>query len=342
MSNKKHQKIRQISTPNVEQLDLWRQEAVRLLTLGEVEQARECIRSLQQFIPEHPVVVDLKRRAAVIDFNYPLERVAFEPSTRPLPEQSSIELVAFHAESLCAPNGAAHDYLPALRYCFESAALRAPAAKRILLSDEHSKIPVDIGVHEVRRFPLNMHQLMYERMRVQLLYLEQRAAEKFSLLIDSDVLINKDPCAIFAQQFDIGLTWRREVTHAPFNGGAIFVSDGTNGTAFFKYALDCYQKIAAAPDITMLYPNDLRGWWGDQFALAATVGHRAYARKHSAGLSVGSVRVLFFPCNDYNFTAPEGGHDPTQLAGKFLIHYKGNRKGMQANYLAAMRGYESI
>jgi glycosyltransferase involved in cell wall biosynthesis len=67
---------------------------------------------------------------------------------------------------------------------------------------------------------------MFERMRLQELYLRDRAADRASVLMDSDVVVNSDPADIFSTDFDVGLTWRTEFPDAPFNGGMIFVAEG--------------------------------------------------------------------------------------------------------------------
>jgi hypothetical protein len=321
-------------------LDHLARQAQQALASGQAELAQEPIAKLAAAAPGHQTVLLLKQWAAVIGFPWPLERVPYTPAVRPAPEQSRLELVAFHANMNSAPSGLHNpfDYLAVLKLSFESAALRAPQAKRVLLTDEHTPIPDGMQVDEVKRYPLDLTKLMYERMRVQELYLEQRSPDVYTVFMDSDVVVNRDPAPIFGANFDVGLTWRPEFIDAPFNGGMIFVNAGEGGLAFFRQARACYDALADSPAVAPLYGKPLRGWWGDQFALALVAGYKEYFQRRTEGVTAGGVNVRYFPCADYNFTL-EGNvnYTPQFLAAKYFVHFKGNRKSMQAQYLAAMR-----
>ena len=53
------------------------------------------------------------------------------------------------------------------------------------------------------------------------------------------------------------------------------------------------------------------------------------------------LRVRLFPCSDYNFTIEaERNYAREELRRKRFIHFKGNRKAMQSQYLARMRSGE--
>jgi hypothetical protein len=208
-----------------------------------------------------------------------------------------------------------------LAQSFESARIRAPRARRLLITDEHTVVPESAGAERVLRFPLDRTHVMYERMRLQELYLEAREPGRASVLMDSDVVVNRDPAPIFAEAFDVGLTWRPEFPDAPFNGGMIFVSEGDAGLAFVRKARACYDALAAEPAIGG--GADLRAWWGDQFALAVFVGYRDFAERQGDALSVDGVRMRFFPCTEYNFTIePSTRYSAEELRRKFFIHFK--------------------
>jgi hypothetical protein len=172
---------------------------------------------------------------------------------------------------------------------------------------------------------------------VQELFLRERDPARASVLMDSDVVVNRDPAPIFAADFDVGLTWRPEFPDAPFNGGMILAGPGRGAHGFFVRALECYRAMAADPQVAGAFDKDLKSWWGDQFAIAARVGFRAYAERNGAALSVDDARVAFFPCSEYNFTFEGGTYEPQALRGKYFLHFKGNRKSMQAQYLELMR-----
>ena len=322
-----------------DQLEQWRIQALTALSQGEIDLANRLAGLLQQTIPEHPAVVDLLRRCAIASFNYPLARTnCFVQGRAVLPEQSSIDLVIFHVELPVAPSGwhVKTDYLAVLRAAFAIAARRAPQAKRILLTDTNTSIPDDILIDEIHRFPINTAHLMYERMRVQESYLASRLTDRYSILMDSDVAVNRDPCEAFAQDYDVGLTWRSQFPDAPFNGGLLLVGPGKAGLTFFRHAGLCYERMATSTAIASLYPLDLRNWWGDQYALAATVGHRAFAHRQADTLLIDGIRVMFFPCAEYNYTLEEKrNYDEADLAQKFFIHFKGNRKNSMIDYFTA-------
>jgi len=198
-----------------------------------------------------------------------------------------------------------------------------------------------LGADQVLRFPIDPQRVMFERMRVQEIYLARREAGRASVLMDSDVVVNAGPEAIFATDFDVGLTWRPDFVDSPFNGGMIFVSPGAEGHRFFVKALECYEALAADPAVAALFPKDVKAWWGDQFALAALVGYRAFAERPGDALTVDGVRVGFFPCERYNFTIEHNSrYSKDDLRRKHFIHFKGNRKSMQAYYLERMRAGE--
>ena len=252
-------------------------------------------------------------------------------------------MVSFHVDLPQALSGV-HlniDYLAALALAFESAQLRAPRARRILLTDETTAVPPGMKVDEVMRFPMDRNRLMYERMRVQAAYLERRPASRHSVLVDSDIVVNRDPTPIFAEDFDVGLTWRGGFPDAPFNGGIIFVSSGEAGLEFFRRSRACYDAIAENRAIARAIPQDLRAWWGDQYAIAHVVGYRAFAERKTDCLAVEGIRVRFFPCSDYNFALEARGYPMSLLAPKYFLHFKGNLKSNQAKYLDLMRAGKS-
>jgi hypothetical protein len=313
---------------------------VRALSLAEVDEARKQLAALRALVPGHPGLDHVSRQIAVIAFDWPLPRAPYSPAPRQAPEPDCVDLVAFHANMDTALSGIHEkiDYLEVLSLSFESAAIRAPRARRILLTDEHTPVPASMQVDEVIRHPIDLDKLMYERMRVQALYLAHRPASRVSVLMDSDVVVNREPSPVFAQDFDIGLTWRPEFADSPFNGGMIFVGVGGKGLEFFERARACYDALAADPVVTAAFPRELRGWWGDQFALAATVGYQDYARRQGDGLDVAGIRTRFFPCSEYNFTIePNVPYPADVLAAKFFVHFKGNRKALQVQYLGKMR-----
>jgi len=68
------------------------------------------------------------------------------------------------------------------------------------------------------------------------------------------------------------------------------------------------------------------------------VGYPEFHQRAGEALTVDATKVRFFPCAEYNFTIEaDRQYPPAELKRKAFIHFKGNRKAMQAQYLAAMR-----
>ena len=321
------------------QVDSLFREAVGALERGRADLARAPVEKLCSVSPDHPKAELLRQCVAIMAFDWPLERLDHTITKGPAPDPASIDIVAFHADLPLTPSGIHEkfDYMAVLALSFESAAIRAPRARRVLLTDDATVIPSGMKVDEVMRFPIDRARLMYERMRVQASYLENRPAGRHSLLIDSDVVVNRDPAPVFAECFDVGLTWRTGLPNAPFNGGAIFVAAGRPGVEFFVKARACYDAFADDTAIAAAFPRDLRSWWGDQFALALVVGYRSFAERKTHAARVDGIRMRFFPCDDYNFTVEARDYPAAFFAPKFLVHFKGNRKVAQAAYLDLMR-----
>ncbi|MGZ5033214.1 MAG: hypothetical protein ACXWAC_08445 [Usitatibacter sp.] len=310
------------------------------LVRGRADLARDAVAEFAGVVRKDPATEQLLRLSALVGFDWPLPRAALALERREPPSQENLDLVAFHVDLPVAPSGIHNriDYMAVLAQSFESARIRAPRARRLLITDEHTAVPATVGADRVLRFPLDRERVMYERMRLQELYLEAREPGRATVLMDSDVVVNRDPAPIFEEGFDVGLTWRANFPDAPFNGGMIFVAEGDAGLAFVRKARACYDAIAEDAAVVDAFRADLRAWWGDQFALAAFVGYRAFAERQGDAMTIDGVRMRFFPCDEYNFTIePSTRYSADELRRKFFIHFKGNRKALQTFYLENMR-----
>ena len=332
-----------MSTPAAKtEIQDWAEQVEAALRRGRTDLAAAPLRALAARLPQHPLVRILLRWAALLDVGWPAQRdttegAAAAPARSTPIAPDAIDLVLFHVD-LPASSGMG-DYLAVARLSFEAAAHRAPQARRLLLTDERTAVPDGLGAHEVLRRPLDPALLMYERMRAQELYLAERPAGRATVFMDVDVVPNRDPAGIFAEDFDVGLTWRNDVPDAPINGGLILVGPGEAGLAFFRETRRCYDALAANARLRSLVDRDLRAWWGDQFAFAAMAGYRSFAATPPQAMRVAGAKLRLFPCADFNFT-PEPGpsYAADFLASRWFLHFKGNRKPMQAQYLAHMRG----
>lgn len=314
--------------------------AIRHLSTGQPELARPLIDALLRAAPMDRTVRSLAAQLAVISFPVTARRVPTMIEQTATIAQENIDLVVFHVDLPVAPSGIHEviDYQAVLRLAFTAAALKAPTAQRIILTDETTRFAADIGAHQIVRRPMDLNRIMYERLRLQISYLQERPAGRASVLMDTDVVTNRDPCDVFRRRFDIGLTWRQGFPDAPFNGGMILVGPGPQGVNFLIEARDCYDRLAATAAVTAHFSRDLKAWWGDQFALAAVTGYREFGQRKTDGLIVNNTTVAFLPCDDFNVTLePNVNYSPDVLRQKYFVHFKGNRKGMLAKYVALLQ-----
>jgi hypothetical protein len=312
---------------------------MRFLEVGRADLAGPYVDAILKAAPNHQTAHRLNAMRQVIGREEPATRSAADLGARRAISQDRIDLVAFHVDLPAAPSGVHEqiDYKSVLRLAFQAAARRAPRARRVILTDESTEFPDDIGAHEILRFPIDPRFIMFERTRLQAAYLQTLDDDRACVLMDTDVVVNRDPVEALQAGFDVGLTWRSGFPDAPFNGGLILIADVRRGRAFMSRVLDCYTRLSADAQLSRLFGKDLKSWWGDQFALAIVVGYRAFAERLSDAMLLDDIKVAFLPCAEYNLTLEPGqNYDRAELRRKFFIHFKGNRKGMLGKYVELM------
>lgn len=326
--------------PTSEQVQLLFSEVYNALSHGRHRSVREKVRKLEDWLPDDPRAEKLRLWAALLEFDCGVKRSAQRCLPRLPPRSDQVELVYFHVELPRAPSEIheAVDYLKVLQQSLEIARHQVPQARRILLTDQKTPVPASIGVDEVLRYDIDESFLMYERMRVQSRYLATRDQSRASILLDVDVIANRDPVEIFAANFDIGLTWRTDVPYSPLNGGMILVGPGERGLSFLTNALRCYDALVLDKQIASFFPQDLRAWWGDQMALAVMSGFGPFDESQLVAEAV----ISFFPASEYNCVLePNGRYTKEYLASRYFIHFKGKRKPMLDQYVAYLQGSEN-
>lgn len=173
-----------------------------------------------------------------------------------------------------------------------------PAARIVQMTDANTK-PVT-GVDDVIRKRYDGRFLMPYR----LLHLKDFPPAD-AVFLDTDVIVQKDLSAIFAEDFDIALTRRykpvRDLTgydlaaEMPYNTGVMF--SRASGTSFWQKA---YEHC-------LTLPEQDREWWGDQVSIKATA-------------DVTNLKLKEFPCDLYNYTPRKQDED---VSNKYVVHYKG-------------------
>jgi hypothetical protein len=246
-------------------------------------------------------------------------------------------VVAFHVapsqegadriERACSAFHAENDYLALLDILFRSSELQNAAAQSAVLTD----VATDMASLENRvtviRAPVDPDRVMFSRMLSQIDYLDRRAATDDVAFVDSDMIINASLATVFAEDFDIALSYRNN-PEMPINGGVIFVKGGRAAAAARLLRRVC-QSYA---DKFFAQAH----WWGDQRALIDVIGHDRFARRTSDRLTVDGVKVRLLPCERYNFS-PENELRAIArpLRDKVILHFKGERKRLMPLYWQA-------
>lgn len=139
-----------------------------------------------------------------------------------------------------------------------------------------------------------------------------------TILCDVDLLWNTDGILECFTGPDIVLSTRRD-PFQPFNGGLIVSKPGQIGF-WAKYR-----------EMMKVLPLDIRGWWGDQIALAVICG--APEADKTGGIHFGS-RVAYAP---QQLLAPALKQQPDKLIETPAVHFKGaKRKPWMADYFTML------
>ncbi len=309
--------------------------------LGDTVSARNAYTKALGLARERDVIEDRLQRLAITEIVYPLERRGLPAAAPAAP--AAMNIVFFHAEmdEARVPFDKP-DYPSMLAAAVLAARRRAPHARVVLLTDERTAMPEHVEFDRVVRRPLDPSQLMYERMRSQRCFLASLDDGSNTVFVDADVIVNRDPAGIFDGSFDIALSWRTGPVEAPFNGGAIFARGSPAALAFFDTMLAAYIALEHCDAIRARFPEGIRGWWGDQLAMAAVVDWNEFARRDSDRMSIAGSVVRFLPQRKYNLvmerTTPLSVPDRLQA---YLVHFKGARKKHIWSYIEHVLKIES-
>jgi len=290
-----------------------------------------------------PARDDARRMAAfarVMDEDYPLQRAPLPPlALRPRPRDPAKLLDIAYYFTAPPDATAAGRYWRLFEASIRSARECRPDARIVLLTDEHTTPPGGVAFDTVIRAPLPGGDLMANRFRAALAYLGTLGADpraRAAVLAESDCLLLRDPTSVLDGDTDLFLTARSNfVSEAedlePCNTG-VMVLDGARPDAlraFFEACLGALAWMEAREAVRLAYPRPIREWRGDQLAVGAVLGWRLFQsevlRRRTDRLSVAGCRVGLLPTDLYNY-APSPAEDRNALAGKFVLHFKGDRK----------------
>ena len=157
-----------------------------------------------------------------------------------------------------------------LALSLESARLRAPLARRILITDEATRVPPEVGVDEVKRYALDRTRHRHSStMRVQELYLRGREAGRASVLADFRRAWSSRTPTPGDLLHPISTTRprpaRSKFPDAPFgNAGMIFVARATQGDEFLVDALPApAEALRRSRHLGGIPRRRSKPWWGD-------------------------------------------------------------------------------
>jgi hypothetical protein len=171
---------------------------------------------------------------------------------------------------------------------------------------------------------VDFDKLMFERTRMQRGYLMHCSLERPIAFLDTDILFGRDLSSVFNEDFDIGLTSRRN-REMPFNGGVILVNNRRPdaGKRFFHDLERIYQE----------QESQRAQWFGDQYALAAAVGLNPDQVPEIESYERSGIRFRFLPCATYNNSPPAKTRALLRKPGNIILnHFKGGSRRQMEPY----------
>ena len=201
-------------------------------------------------------------------------------------------------------------------------AYRAHDTRVVQIADEASEIAADVDVRYTAASKVERDELMQYRGHCLAEWALQ--TDRPLVFCDVDLLWNTDgitgclytPNSPIQSPPGIVLTQRKNLLQ-PYNGGLILSQPGQ------KRWWETYRAMMSSDTM----PVDIRGWWGDQIALAVMMG--APEDGKIAARRFGSTVA----CLPVDLVAPSPKSEPTQVLGTPAIHLKGGkRKPWMAGY----------
>lgn len=167
-----------------------------------------------------------------------------------------------------------------------------PGVRIVQMTDNKSPHLVD----EVQVLPYDGERLMTYRLH------HLAARNEPMLILDTDVIVQRDLSDVFLKKFDIALTRRtkpllyqgKNITPImPYNTGVMF----SRCRAFWEEA---HETCRSAPE-------NIQRWWGDQLAVRLTA-------------DTGKYKLLELPVDKYNYSPKSEDED---VSHRHVVHYKG-------------------
>lgn len=176
---------------------------------------------------------------------------------------------------------------------------------------------------------------MVANLDAQLLHLNTAEYGRQVLFLDADTLVKKP---VELGPVDMMVTWRKSAGPQDVGGGLAQVMPynfGVVGAVVSARTREAWMWMRA--QVLNMSPDE-QTWYGNQRALAALVGACPESGSETKTVPIvwslrdlggTSVTVQQHPCETHNFTPQAEGED---VSGKFVLHFKANRKQMMATY----------
>ncbi len=250
-----------------------------------------------------------------------------------------LTFACFH---LPAPNaGTAKTYWALFALMCASVRRVVPDAQIHLLTHAEADVPDGIPANGIYRREAHesikdsFTHLMRAETQTWREYVASDAVRGPTVLMDIDILLQRDPSGLFDGSFDIGLTYTKEPTLHPFNAGVLLIDPTLKpspGVNFFAI-LDEY--------VADLVP-EYQEWYGDQMALVEAVGTDDVANWQGIVTRENdAIRIRAFPAADWNASlALDADNKPVfaPIPNAGLVHFKGERKGLMLRYATEVLG----
>jgi hypothetical protein len=219
------------------------------------------------------------------------------------------------------------DYLSHIDMMFRSARMFHPDIAATILTDSYTDLTgVSSPFKRVAR-QMDPRRLMLERAVAELQYVSESSLKAPIIFLDSDILMNGSIVELCREEFDVALTWRVD-RNMPINGGFMILNPHRPEMAkrFFTGFVRIYQEHYA----------ESSHWFGDQLALRDCIGLSYEEMAVKETVEIDGCRVRLLSCETYNFSpANQYGAICTSLAGKVVLHFKGERKRLMAPFWKA-------
>ena len=219
----------------------------------------------------------------------------------------------------------------------------APKTKLHLLTNSYTNVPNslscdDIFINESAKDKEDYFKyLMFEELDCWYKYFEKGANLQNTVLVDIDILFQRDPGVLFDNKFDIGLTYNNDPSLHSFNAGVILV-DSYRHCAIDKYFGNLLNQIKN-------YEMDQQQWYGDQKAMADVLGEYSYEKCYPNVFdkTYDKIRYRFWPVDIWNYSFPlDSKNKPIYSINREagIIHFKGERKGFMTRYASEVLNIE--